>query len=44
MVLDISAGDEATVHAVMADLGKWWATYSISPVHRKTGVPGVRAA
>ncbi|MGW0316099.1 DUF6207 family protein [Streptomyces flavidovirens] len=43
VVLDISAADEATVLAVMADLGEWWATSGIAPVHREPGVPGVKA-
>ncbi|MGW7052927.1 DUF6207 family protein [Streptomyces sp. NPDC054887] len=43
VVLDIIAADEATVHAVMASLGEWWATSGVAPVRREPGVPGVKA-
>ncbi|MBT2401225.1 hypothetical protein J7E89_36115 [Streptomyces sp. ISL-100] len=43
VVLDITAADEATVHAVMAGLGEWWATAGVAPVRREPGVPGVKA-
>ncbi|GAA1549066.1 DUF6207 family protein [Streptomyces albidochromogenes] len=43
VVLDISAADEATVHAVMTDLGEWWATSGITSVRCEPGAPGVKA-
>ncbi|AQU70099.1 DUF6207 family protein [Streptomyces niveus] len=42
-VLDVTAHDEATAHAVMAVLEQMWATSGITPVRREPGVPGVRA-
>lgn len=43
VVLDITAADEATVHAVMAALELQWATSGIGPVRRDPGKPGVSA-
>jgi hypothetical protein len=43
VVLDITAGDEETVRAVMAALEERWATSGISLVHREPGAPGIRA-
>ncbi|XHL93717.1 DUF6207 family protein (plasmid) [Streptomyces niveus] len=43
VVLDLTAHDEATAHAVMAALEQTWATSGITPVRREPGVPGVRA-
>ncbi|MFD4862857.1 DUF6207 family protein [Streptomyces atratus] len=34
VVLDITAADETTAHAVMAELEQWWATSGIMPVQR----------
>ncbi|MFF8919161.1 DUF6207 family protein [Streptomyces sp. NPDC015032] len=42
VVLDITAADEETAHAVMAELEQWWATSGITPVRSEPG-PGVRA-
>ncbi|MER5748065.1 DUF6207 family protein [Streptomyces sp. NPDC002225] len=42
VVLDITAGDEETVRAVMAALEERWATSGISLVCREPGAPGVR--
>ncbi|MGW1659066.1 DUF6207 family protein [Streptomyces atratus] len=43
VVLDITAADETTAHAVMAELEQWWATSGIMPVQREPGTPGVKA-
>ncbi|MGW1108001.1 DUF6207 family protein [Streptomyces sp. NPDC002540] len=43
VVLDITAANEETAHAVMADLEQRWATSGITPVRSEPGVPGVRA-
>lgn len=43
VVLDLTAPDEATAHAVMAVLEQTWATSGITPVRREPGMPGVRA-
>ncbi|MGW2089077.1 DUF6207 family protein [Streptomyces sp. NPDC001880] len=43
VVLDITAADEDTAHAVMAALEQWWATSGITPVRSEPGVAGVRA-
>ncbi|MEN8655479.1 DUF6207 family protein [Streptomyces sp. 21So2-11] len=43
VMLDITAADEATAHAVMASLEQWWATSGITPVRREPGTPGVSA-
>ncbi|NUK12607.1 hypothetical protein HRW23_34995 [Streptomyces lunaelactis] len=43
VVLDITAHDEATALAVMADLERWWATSGIGTVRREPGTPGVKA-
>ncbi|MFC8827388.1 DUF6207 family protein [Streptomyces sp. NPDC057137] len=43
VVPDITAPDEATAHAVMAQLEQLWATSGITPVRREPGVPGVHA-
>ncbi|MEU0956883.1 DUF6207 family protein [Streptomyces niveus] len=43
VVLDLTAHDEATAHAVMAGLERLWATSGITPVRREPGAPGVRA-
>ncbi|MFE3249799.1 DUF6207 family protein [Streptomyces sp. NPDC059209] len=43
VVLDLTAPDEATAHAVMAVLERLWATSGITPVRREPGMPGVRA-
>ncbi|MFC9602506.1 DUF6207 family protein [Streptomyces niveus] len=43
VVLDLTAPDEATAHAVMAALERLWATSGITPVRREPGMPGVRA-
>ncbi|MET4922983.1 DUF6207 family protein [Streptomyces sp. PSRA5] len=43
VVLDLTAHDEATAHAVMEVLERLWATSGITPVRREPGVPGVRA-
>ncbi|MEU0957780.1 DUF6207 family protein [Streptomyces niveus] len=43
VVLDLTAHDEATAHAVMAALDRLWATSGITPARREPGVPGVRA-
>ncbi|MET9556759.1 DUF6207 family protein [Streptomyces sp. NPDC006645] len=43
VVLDVTAHDEATAHAVIAVLEQTWATSGITPVQRVPGVPGVRA-
>ncbi|MFJ2272456.1 DUF6207 family protein [Streptomyces sp. NPDC087228] len=43
VVLDITAADEATAQAVMADLEQWWAISGIMPVQREPGTPGVKA-
>lgn len=43
VVLDVTAHDEATAHAVMAVLEQTWATSGFTPVRREAGVPGVRA-
>lgn len=41
VVLDITAANEETAHAVMAELEQWWATSGITPVRREPGVPGI---
>ncbi|MFF3128413.1 DUF6207 family protein [Streptomyces sp. NPDC057908] len=41
VVLDITAADEATAQALMADLEQWWANSGITPVQREPGTPGV---
>ncbi|MFI6689927.1 DUF6207 family protein [Streptomyces sp. NPDC050485] len=38
-----TTADEATAHAVMSELQRWWATSGISTVHRIPGAPGVTA-
>ncbi|MFB9579731.1 DUF6207 family protein [Streptomyces yanii] len=43
MVLDITAADEETAHAIMAELERWWASFGITPVRSEPGAPGVRA-
>ncbi|MFC9623800.1 DUF6207 family protein [Streptomyces sp. NPDC056930] len=43
VVLDITAADETTTHAVMAELEQWWATSGIMPVQREPGAQGVKA-
>jgi hypothetical protein len=43
VVLDITAADEDTAHAVMAAMEQWWATSGITPVRSEPGTPGVRA-
>ncbi|MFF5092007.1 DUF6207 family protein [Streptomyces niveus] len=43
VVLDLTAHDEATAHAVMEVLDRMWATSGITPVRRDPGVPGARA-
>lgn len=43
VVLDLTAHDEATAHAVMAGMERLWATSGITLVRREAGVPGVRA-
>ncbi|MDN3297610.1 DUF6207 family protein [Streptomyces ficellus] len=43
VVLDVAAGDEETVRAVMEVLQQQWATSGITPVWRTPGKPGVRA-
>ncbi|MEU9064904.1 DUF6207 family protein [Streptomyces sp. NPDC048430] len=43
VVLDITAPDEATARAAMADLEQHWATSGIAPVRRTPGTPGVTA-
>ncbi|MFE3907496.1 DUF6207 family protein [Streptomyces sp. NPDC059153] len=43
VVLDITAADEATAHAVMATLELQWTTSGLGPVRRDPGEPGVRA-
>ncbi|MFI6086068.1 DUF6207 family protein [Streptomyces sp. NPDC051217] len=44
VVLDVTAHDEATACAVMAEPEARWATSGITPVRREAGgVPGVRA-
>jgi hypothetical protein len=42
VVLDVTAADENTVHAVMKTLQEQWATSGITPVHRTPGEVGVR--
>ncbi|MFB7083391.1 DUF6207 family protein [Streptomyces sp. NPDC056308] len=42
VVLDITAADESTAQAVMADLEQWWATSGITPVQLEPGRPGVK--
>ncbi|MEU6019349.1 DUF6207 family protein [Streptomyces sp. NPDC047515] len=39
----MTAADETTAHAAMAELERWWATSGITPVRSEPGVPGVRA-
>ncbi|WP_078079240.1 DUF6207 family protein [Streptomyces niveus] len=43
VVLDLTAPDEATAHAVMEVLERLWATSGVTPIRREPGVPGVRA-
>ncbi|GGT59403.1 DUF6207 family protein [Streptomyces atratus] len=43
LLLDITAADETTAHAVMAELEQWWDTSGIMPVQREPGMPGVKA-
>ncbi|MFF8618121.1 DUF6207 family protein [Streptomyces sp. NPDC015350] len=43
VVLDITAADKETAHAVMVWLEQQWATSGITPVRSEPGVPGVRA-
>ncbi|BAU87985.1 hypothetical protein SLA_7119 [Streptomyces laurentii] len=43
VVLDITAADEDTLHAVMDALQQRWKTSGIMPVRRVPGEPGVRA-
>ncbi|AXE82149.1 DUF6207 family protein [Streptomyces atratus] len=43
VVLDITAADEATAEASMADLEQRWATSGIMPVQREPGTPDVKA-
>ncbi|MFB7919569.1 DUF6207 family protein [Streptomyces sp. NPDC056061] len=43
VVLDITAADEATVHAVMTTLDQLWATSGTRPTLRVPGEPGVGA-
>ncbi|MFE4800383.1 DUF6207 family protein [Streptomyces sp. NPDC056708] len=43
VVLDISAADEATAHAVMTALEQQWAASGIGPVRKVPGEPGVEA-
>ncbi|GGR45655.1 DUF6207 family protein [Streptomyces netropsis] len=43
VVLDITAHDEATAHAMMASLERQWATSGMGPVRREPGEPGVKA-
>ncbi|MFE5097875.1 DUF6207 family protein [Streptomyces sp. NPDC056638] len=43
VVLHITAADETTAHAVMAEQEQWWATSGIMPVQREPGMPGVKA-
>ncbi|MGA5045227.1 DUF6207 family protein [Streptomyces arboris] len=42
-VLDITAADEDTAHALMDGLQQLWATSGITPTRREPGQPGVRA-
>ncbi|MFE0737410.1 DUF6207 family protein [Streptomyces sp. NPDC058855] len=42
VVLDVTAADEDTVHAVMEALQEQWATSGITSVRRTPGEPGVR--
>ncbi|WP_370424359.1 DUF6207 family protein (plasmid) [Streptomyces sp. QH1-20] len=43
VVLDVTAHDEATAHAVMTALERRWATSGVGPVRREPGEPGVKA-
>ncbi|MFF1918173.1 DUF6207 family protein [Streptomyces sp. NPDC058239] len=43
VVLDITAANEATAHAVMAKLEQRWATSGIMLVRREPGAQGVKA-
>ncbi|MGA5001023.1 DUF6207 family protein [Streptomyces arboris] len=43
VVLDITAADETTAHALMDRLQQFWATSGITPTRREPGQPGVRA-
>ncbi|SCK54074.1 hypothetical protein YUYDRAFT_07088 [Streptomyces sp. ScaeMP-e48] len=42
-VLDITAADEDTAHALMDGLQQLWATSGITPTRREPGQPGVHA-
>lgn len=42
VVLDVTAAEEGTVHAVMRALQEQWATSGITPVRRTPGEAGVR--
>lgn len=43
VVLDITAADELTAHAVMQDLDQYWATSGGATIRRVPGEPGVQA-
>ncbi|WP_331749306.1 DUF6207 family protein (plasmid) [Streptomyces sp. NBC_00984] len=40
VVLDITAANEETAHAVMAELEQWWATSGITPCAANPGCQG----
>ncbi|WP_405504601.1 DUF6207 family protein [Streptomyces anulatus] len=42
-VLDITAADEDTAHALMDGLQQLWATSGITLIRREPGLPGIHA-